>query len=74
MAVYGFNSYAHLFYAQKPPKDDKVVVPSNQELLYSPITKPVYVVCKINHLERLLGEIKCREIKRENGFVFLVRE
>lgn len=74
VAVYGFKSYAHLFYAQKPPKDDKGVVPSNQELLYSPITKPVYVVCKINHLERLLGEIKCREIKRENGFVFLVRE
>jgi hypothetical protein len=74
VASYGFKSYAPLFYAQKPPKDDKGVIPSNRELLYSRIPKTVYIVCKINHLERLLGEIKCREIKRENGFVFLVRE
>lgn len=74
IAVYGFKSYAHLFYGKKPPPESGEVATDNQALLFEKQARPVYIVCKVQHADRLQAEIPCLEIDRKNGFVFFLRQ
>ena len=72
---YGYRSYGHLFYTNKP----KVTNPksySRQWLFHEPIDKDLYIIAKIHKVEKLKREkIKSlKEIGRKNGFVFFKRE
>ncbi len=69
----GYRSYAHLFYARKPPVNDPRAH-DQQWLLHGDIDRPVYAVSKVTSVDevRTLGTF--REIGRRNGFVFFKRE
>lgn len=68
--VLGYKSYAHLFYtAKKPP-----FTPGEDQLLYGPIDKPAYFICKITEAERYRSETSLQEIGEKNGFVFFKRK
>jgi hypothetical protein len=70
--TYGYKSYAHLFYTRKQP----VKNPKSYEqswILWGPVDKPTYVVCKIDRVKELQKLRNLREIRRKNGFVFFER-
>ncbi len=69
----GFKSYAHLFYSQKPPITDPTV-DEYHNLAYGNPGKTVYFVAKINRLEELPSLPDCRELYRQHGMVYFVRE
>lgn len=70
----GFKSYAHLFYTRKQPPLPGMPHPTEADLLYGPVTKPVYFVCKIMNADKY-GELpELEEIGRKNGFVFYRRK
>ncbi len=67
---YGYKSYGHLFYTQKPP----VTNPKSYEwdwLLSKDSDKPVYIITKIHREEQLIEENpQLERIGAKNGFVF----
>jgi len=68
----GYKTYAHLFYTLKP----KNLRPESNDqnwLLNGPIDKPVYMVSKVDRVNRFQTP-KFTELYRKNGFVFLKRE
>ena len=70
--TYGYKSYAHLFYSRKQPvKNPKSY--DQDWILWGPVDKPTYVVCKINKVKKLQQLPNLREIGRKNGFVFFER-
>jgi hypothetical protein len=70
--VYGFKSYAHLFYFDKKPGNRPESF-NEDWLLHGKIDKPVYFVTKIiNHdLDNAPG---IKLLNSKNGFKFYVRE
>jgi len=67
--VLGFKSYAQLFYFdKKAPKDKKEL--DVQQLVWQPISKPLYIVSRVNKTEGLLSSDKFQELYRKNGYVF----
>lgn len=72
VVTYGYKSYAHLFYTQKPPVTNENSY-SREWLLNGPIDKEVYVVSKIHRIQELEGVKNLKEIGRKNGFVFFRR-
>ncbi|MCB8998829.1 MAG: glycosyltransferase family 39 protein [Bacteroidales bacterium] len=70
----GFKSYAQFFYGEVKPPENKLVYQRGW-LIYGNIDKPVYIVFKINRMEKYLEEhpeFKVLSIK--NGFVFARRD
>lgn len=67
--VLGYKSYAHLFYTQKMPP----ATPAEQELLYGPIDKPAYFICKVTEAERFRALPQLQQTGEKNGFVFFKR-
>jgi hypothetical protein len=70
--VLGFKSYAYLFYTKKQPLINKQAY-NKDWLLTGKIDKPTWFVCKIQHAEKYTQKYHLVEMKRENGFVFLLR-
>lgn len=72
--VLGFKSYAHLFYTKKQLPENLNSL-NHDWLLNGNIDKPVYFICKSTYAEEALkNHRQLKEVKRENGFVMLVRE
>lgn len=72
--VLGFKSYANLFYSKKQLPENLNSL-NHDWLLNGEIDKPVYFICKSTHaVEALKNHPQLKEVKRENGFVMLVRE
>jgi 4-amino-4-deoxy-L-arabinose transferase-like glycosyltransferase len=70
----GFKSYAHFFYAQTK-QSNNINNSGTEWLMTGNIDKPVYFVCKINHVEEYQKAYpQLKELYRKNGFVFFVRE
>lgn len=69
----GFKSYAQYFYSNEQPSTN--LNSSNEDwLLKGDVDKSVYFVCKINHADEYEKQYpQLRELYRENGFVFLMR-
>lgn len=67
--VLGYKSYAHLFYAKTLPPP----VPGEERLLYSPIDKPAYFICKVTDAGRYKAMPQLQQIGEKNGFVFFRR-
>jgi hypothetical protein len=63
--VYGFKSYAHLYYGKVQPPG----IPTVDELLQNPQEKPVYLLCKVNNEEALMSRKDVEKIEARNGFV-----
>jgi 4-amino-4-deoxy-L-arabinose transferase-like glycosyltransferase len=70
--VYGFKSFAHLFYFDKKPGYNPKSLDESW-LLTGDIDKPVYFVSKITN-KNLLNYQDIKLIKTENGFNFYKRE
>jgi 4-amino-4-deoxy-L-arabinose transferase-like glycosyltransferase len=72
MEVYGFKSFAHLFYFDKQPNYNPKSMDESW-LLTGQIDKPVYFVSKINNKD--LGNYPdIKLLKSENGFNFYRRD
>lgn len=72
--VLGFKSYANLFYSKKQLPENLNSL-NHDWLLNGHIDKPVYFICKSTYAEEALkNHPQLKEVKRENGFVMLVRE
>ncbi len=67
--VLGYKSYAHLFYTKKaaPPN------PTAEQLLYEPLQRTAYFVCKIQHKQQYIQLPGIKLLYEKNGFVFLER-
>lgn len=70
--VYGFKSYAHLFYSQKQPPENPASY-NKEWLLHGEIDKPAYFVSKITKAQELRTLPYWEEIESKNGFVFFKR-
>lgn len=71
--VYGFKSYAHLFYTKKQPQKN----PKHAELnwlLKEDVDKPVYIVAKITSEDELKSYTQLEKTGEKNGFVFYKRK
>jgi hypothetical protein len=71
--VYGFKSFAHLFYFDKKPGYNPKSQ-SEEWLLSGEIDKPVYMVSKINNKDLANNYPEFKLIRSENGFDFYLRE
>ncbi|MEM6394939.1 MAG: glycosyltransferase family 39 protein [Bacteroidota bacterium] len=86
--TYGFKSYAHIYYFDKPIPGDFNPRKASQGsemsfqqhrssdpewLLYGDIDKDVYIATKITKVEQLLAIQGVTELYRSNGFVFCKR-
>jgi 4-amino-4-deoxy-L-arabinose transferase-like glycosyltransferase len=73
VGVYGYKSYAHLFYANTA-NDSLFKLDSRENVLLStPLTKPVYLVAKVPYNNQL-DSLGFQQYGSMNGFVFLVKE
>ncbi len=71
--VYGFKSYAYLFYTKKQLPENKNH--SNKDwLLNGEVDKPVYIVAKITSDDDLKQYLTMEKIGEKNGFVFYKRK
>ncbi len=68
--VYGFKSYAQLFYADKTPEQSKLPLDS---LLYGKITLSAYIVNRTDVKYDITQYHEVKEIERKNGFIFYCR-
>lgn len=68
--VYGFKSYAQLFYFDKPKEYSLFPLDS---LLYGKITLPAYIVNRADVKYDITQYKEVKEIGRKNGFIFYVR-
>jgi len=77
VAVWGYKSYAQLFYTKKNPPTDSTIV-NDGDMVFKPhIPKPVYIVTKVDNTDAVNGFTHnqgFRLIGNENGFVFLKKE
>ena len=64
----GYKSYVPEFYGRV-----KEAPPNESELLRGAIDRPVYLACKVTHVEEVLELGTFRELYRKNGFVFWER-
>jgi 4-amino-4-deoxy-L-arabinose transferase-like glycosyltransferase len=70
--VYGFKSYAQLFYTKKKPIKDTLSIHLDH-LVNGPVDKDVYLVSKINNIN--LSHVPSFEkLGEKNGFVFYYRK
>jgi 4-amino-4-deoxy-L-arabinose transferase-like glycosyltransferase len=73
VATLRFKSYAQLFYQAKTQPQNKNSYDTDW-LLFGPIDKPAFFVCKIDKVADIIGQYpQLKELYRENGFVFLAR-
>lgn len=72
--VYGYKSYAHLFYGNRRPTSNPELTYLNDSLIFGTPDKDVYIVTKIHKADALRAVEGLREIGGKNGFVFFVRE
>ncbi|NQV03474.1 MAG: glycosyltransferase family 39 protein [Bacteroidia bacterium] len=69
-----FKSYAPLFYGDKQPISNPISR-FNRWLMKGDVEKPVYLVTKVNKLEKLIKENpQLKIINQQNGYVLLIRE
>ena len=66
----GYKSYAHLFYAQKPPGMSAASDGGPDWYLYQPTQRPVYFIAKVPDTARWAAMPQLRKIGEANGFVF----
>jgi hypothetical protein len=73
VGVYGYKSYAHLFYAETP--NDTLFKHDNREniLTSRTLSKPIYLVAKLPYNNQL-DSLGFERFGSMNGFVFLVKE
>jgi hypothetical protein len=69
----GYKSYVPLFYSDKPPIRNKKYYDKDW-LLTGDIDKPLYIVTKVDKLDKLAGYPDLLKIGEKNGFVFFKRE
>ena len=69
---YGYKTYGHLFYQEKPAISD-ARSSDKYWLLTGEVEKPVYIITKIHKAEKLQDDLEVQQIKSENGFVFFRR-
>jgi len=77
VAVWGYKSYAQLFYTQKQPPTDTTIINDGDMIFRKHIPKPVYIVAKVSDRDAINEFIKDQgfyQVERENGFVFLKKE
>jgi hypothetical protein len=68
----GFKSYAHLFYGNVKPGNQKTL--NEQVLATGQILKPAYFVVKIQHKDEFMSNYsELKQIGAKGGFVFLKR-
>jgi hypothetical protein len=67
--VLGYKSYAQLFYLDKKMPDDKREL-DIQQLVWQPISKPLYIITRVNKVGDILSGDKFQELYRKNGYVF----
>lgn len=72
--VYGYKSYAHLFYGKRHPARQPEVTFQNEHLLYGNIDKDVYIATKVQKADDLRDLPDIKELYAKNGFVFFLRE
>jgi len=70
---HAYKTYAHLFYARKPPVENEKSYDRNW-LLRGDVDKNVYVVSKIHKAHELEDISTLEELYRKNGFVFFGRK
>jgi hypothetical protein len=75
VVVYGYKSYAQLFYTKKLPKEPvlspaKHLQNDGENLLLNPVTKPLYIVTRIDRSEGLSTYPDVEFMYRKNGFEF----
>ncbi len=73
VATYGFHSYAHHYYTQKPLQTNPKRLDTNW-LLHGDIDKDVYVVAKITSKAETDTIPTLKKLGEENGFIFYKRE
>jgi len=77
VAVWGYKSYAQLFYTKKDPPTDSTIVNDGDMVFKHNIHKPVYIVTKVDNNDAI-NEFTHHQgfhlIGNENGFVFLKKE
>jgi hypothetical protein len=65
----GYKSYVPQFYGRV-----REAKPDEATLWHGPIDRPVYLSCKVTHVEEVEALGTFDELYRKNGFVFFVRE
>lgn len=65
----GYKSYVPQFYGRV-----REAKPDEATLWHGPIDRPVYLSCKVTHVEEVVALGTFDELYRKNGFVFFVRE
>ena len=65
--VFGFKSYAQLFYTQRRAEDHGI---GFNEAIYLMRDKKTYIVCKINKAAYFEEKYKYKKLYEKNGFVF----
>ena len=73
IVTYGYKSYAHLYYAEKPPVENEKSY-DREWLFRGDIDRPVYVVAKIHKAHELEEVTGLTRIREKNGFVFFRRQ
>jgi hypothetical protein len=70
--TWGYKSYAHFFYAQKPPfKNDSTK--TNEWMIHGNIDKPAYISIKIQDEPAMDTIPEMKLLYKKNGFVFYKR-
>ena len=64
----GYKSYVPEFYGRV-----QEARPSEELLFHGPIDRPVYLSCKVTHMDEVLALGTFTEVDRKNGFVFFER-
>ena len=72
--VYGYKSYAHLFYGKRKPVSNPEATFQNDHLLYGDIDKDVYIATKVHKAQDLRALPGMTELYSKNGFVFFLRK
>ncbi len=71
--VVGFKSYANLFYSDKRAPSTPGELDRNF-IFFGPVTKPVYIITRINKVNTIFGIEKYDELYRKNGYIFFQRK
>lgn len=65
LVTHGYKSYVPEFYGRITE-----ALPAQEQLYHGPIDRPVYLVCKVTHVDEVKAIGTFRETGRKNGFVF----
>ncbi len=77
VAVWGYKSYAQLYYTQKQPPTDSTIINDGDMIFRKHIPKPVYLVAKVSDRDAIYEFTHNQGfhmVQSENGFVFLKKE